>query len=96
MRTRRIGLASVLCGLLLAGAVRPVLGVDRIDINSATATELAELPGVGPAKAQAIVAHRETARFRSPEDIREVKGIGDVLYEKLRDRITVGEGGEKE
>ncbi|HEY8515267.1 MAG TPA: ComEA family DNA-binding protein [Candidatus Binatia bacterium] len=63
----------------------------RIDINSASAEELATLPGVGPAKAEAIIAYRETAPFKSPEELVEVKGIGEKLYAQLKDKITVGD-----
>jgi competence ComEA-like helix-hairpin-helix protein len=62
----------------------------RIDLNTASESELASLPGIGPAKAQAIIAHRSTTPFSSPEDLRQVKGIGDHLFESLKDRISVG------
>jgi competence protein ComEA len=61
----------------------------RVDLNTATESELADLPGIGPAKAQAIIAHRSTTPFSSPEDLRQVKGIGDHLFESLKDRISV-------
>jgi competence protein ComEA len=62
-----------------------------VNLNTASVTELARLPGVGPAKAQAIVDHRAQAPFARPEDLRKVKGIGDKLYDRLKDRITVDE-----
>lgn len=61
----------------------------RVDLNSASAEELASLPGVGPTKAQAIIAYRETAPFKSPEELIEVKGIGEKLFAQLKDRVTV-------
>ena len=61
----------------------------RIDLNSATAAELESLPGVGPAKAQAIIAHRESAPFKSTEELIDVKGIGEKLYAQLKDKVTV-------
>ena len=80
--------------LPFGGDVRAAGGPDaaasRVDLNSASVEELARLPGIGPAKAQAIVSHRSTSPFRKPEDLREVKGIGDKLYEQLKDQITVG------
>lgn len=61
-----------------------------IDINTATASRLADLPGIGPSKAKAIVAYRETnGPFGSPEELRKVKGIGPKTYEGLKSRITV-------
>jgi competence protein ComEA len=77
-------------GLLLASATTWA-AAGKIDVNKATAQELATLPGVGPSKAQAIIEHREKKPFAKADDLREVKGIGDKLYEKLRDQITVGE-----
>ncbi len=66
---------------------------DPVNINTADAATLADaLKGVGPAKAQAIVAFREAnGPFRSIDELTEVKGIGDKLLEQNRDRITVGE-----
>jgi len=61
----------------------------RIDLNSASAAELESLPGVGPAKAQAIIAHRESAPFKNTEELIDVKGIGEKLYAQLKDKITV-------
>jgi len=63
----------------------------RIDINSASAAELAKLPGIGPSKAQAIVEFREKEPFAKSEDLRKVKGIGDKLYDSIKDQVTVGD-----
>ncbi|MFC2023587.1 helix-hairpin-helix domain-containing protein [Chloroflexota bacterium] len=65
----------------------PVVG--KININTASSTELEELPGIGPALAQRIVDHRETnGPFVDTEDIVNVSGIGPATYEKLKDLIT--------
>jgi competence protein ComEA len=88
-----IGVLCGLVGLPLGHDVHAAGGSDagaRVDLNSASVEELAKLPGIGPAKAQAIVSHRSTDPFRRPEDLRNVKGIGDKLYEQLKDQITVG------
>ncbi|MBD3917905.1 ComEA family DNA-binding protein [Paenibacillus sp. PR3] len=61
----------------------------RIDINHATAQQLDELPGIGPAKAAAIVADREAnGPFRSVDDLDRVKGIGAKMIEKLRASVV--------
>lgn len=61
-----------------------------IDVNRASASELEELPGVGPVTAEAIVAHREqNGPFTSVEDLLDVRGIGEAKLEQLRDRATV-------
>jgi competence protein ComEA len=62
----------------------------RININTATAQELDDLPGVGPKTAEAIIQHRqEHGPFLRPEDIMDVRGIGPKKFEKMKDRITV-------
>lgn len=61
-----------------------------IDINSASAQELQELPGVGPAIAERIVRHRETnGPFASVDGLDEVSGIGPATLEKIREKATV-------
>ncbi|MDI4646702.1 ComEA family DNA-binding protein [Cohnella hashimotonis] len=56
----------------------------RLDINVASAAQLDALPGIGPAKAEAIVQYRDAhGRFKSAESLRDVKGIGDKLLAKL-------------
>jgi len=96
MRTSGMVAAGLLCGLLLAGtgwtaSAGPELPTPRVNLNTATASELARLPGIGPSKAKAIVEHRAHEPFGRPEDLRKVKGIGGKLYERLKDQITVGE-----
>ena len=63
-----------------------------VNINTATAEQLARLPGIGEAKARAILeARREVGPFESAEDLLVVKGIGNSALEKLR-RYVVVEG----
>jgi competence protein ComEA len=62
-----------------------------ININTASAEELDKLPGIGPSIAKAIVDYRTThGLFKQIEAINDVKGIGDALYAKIKDQITVG------
>jgi competence protein ComEA len=97
---KRIGKAvatGLFCALVLAGTARGTIAAGaraatasaRVDINSANADELASLPGVGPAKAKAIIDYRAESPFQRPDDLRKVKGIGDKLFERLKDQITV-------
>jgi competence protein ComEA len=58
----------------------------KVNINTASKEELDALPGIGPVKAQAIVGARP---FNAPEDIKNVRGIKDGEYAKIRDMITV-------
>lgn len=63
-----------------------------ININTATAPELEQLPGIGPTMAQSIVAYREThGAFATIEDIQNVPGIGPRTYEAIMPFITAGE-----
>ena len=62
-----------------------------ININTATATQLQELPGVGPSTATKIVAYREAnGPFGKIEDIMDVPTIGEAKFEGIKDLITVG------
>jgi competence protein ComEA len=95
----RAVVAGVLCGLVLAAGGPVALAADtpgldsehRINVNTASAQELARLPGIGPAKAEAIVQHRAEHPFARPEDLVQVKGIGEKLYDRIKDQVTVGE-----
>ena len=61
-----------------------------LSINSATAQDLTELPGVGEATAAAIVAHRESiGSFTSVEQLLDVKGIGPAKFEALKDAVSL-------
>ena len=60
-----------------------------VDINRADAAELEQLPGVGPATAEAITAERDrNGPFLSAEDLQRVPGIGPAKMELLRDLVT--------
>ena len=69
----------------------------RVDLNRASAEELATLPGIGAAKAAAIVEFRtSTGAFASLEELEAVRGIGPALVAKLRPHVTLGsQGGSK-
>lgn len=61
----------------------------QININSGSLEDLQQLPGIGPAKAQAIITHREEhGSFASLEALMEVSGIGEKTFESLKDLIT--------
>ena len=71
-----------------APAVAGVAGL--ININSANAATLEEIPGVGPSTAEKIISYRESnGRFKKKEDLKNVSGIGEKTFEKLKDKITV-------
>ncbi len=63
---------------------------DRINLNTASLEELDSLPGIGPATAKLILEYRQQyGGFAAPEEIMNVKRIGEKTYEKLKDRIRV-------
>lgn len=63
---------------------------ERIPVNTADVYELDRLPGIGPAKAQAIVTYREEhGPFQSTDQLLEVSGIGQATLEGLLDYITL-------
>ena len=91
-----VALTAFLCNVALAAANESaghaaggaIVGV--VNVNSATAEELALLPGVGPAKAQAILEYRkEHGAFKRVEDLSEVKGIGDKALERMRPHVAL-------
>jgi competence protein ComEA len=64
--------------------------VDKVNINTASILDLEKLPGIGASKAQAIIDYRDTnGIFNSIEEIVNVSGIGESLYEKIKEYITV-------
>lgn len=61
-----------------------------VNINTADAFILELLPGIGPAKARAIVAHRrEHGQFESIDDLLEVNGIGQATLDNMRQYVTL-------
>lgn len=64
---------------------------DKVNINTASADALAELlTGIGPKKAEAIVAYREAnGPFKTVDDLLNVKGVGPATLDKNRDRISL-------
>ncbi len=62
----------------------------KVNINKADSTQLQELPGVGPATAEKILEYRDTyGPFAAPEDLKNVSGIGDKTFEKMKDKVCV-------
>ena len=65
-------------------------GTGLVNINTADAAALETLNGIGPARAQAIIEYRQTvSAFGTIEDIKKVSGIGNGIFSRIRDHITV-------
>jgi competence protein ComEA len=88
---RRLVVAAAILAATPAFAAKRALGpAERIDLNRATVSELMRLPGVGQRKAQAIVAHRQKAPFRRPEEVMQVKGFGPAWFQKVKTNLAAG------
>ena len=80
-----------LLGVLLLTIVSGIGMAATVNVNTATAAEIAEaMSGVGEKKAQAIVADREAnGAFKSMEEMSRVKGIGMATIDKNRENVTL-------
>lgn len=77
--------------LLLAALVFSGVAAAALNLNTATKDELIGLPGIGPAKAQAIVDYRnQHGPFKSIDEIRKVKGIGEKLFLQIKPELAIG------
>lgn len=85
-------LFALVLALGIAGAA---IAEEPVDVNTATAEELAEaLNGVGEAKAQAIIEYRESqGPFEHVDELVNVRGIGMATVDKNRDMIALGDSG---
>jgi len=70
-----------------------VVSTEVVNLNSATAAQIASLPGIGPKTADLIVQYRvKNGPFKKIEEIMNVRGVGEKSFLKIKDRLTVGEG----
>lgn len=60
-----------------------------ISLNQASKEELMKLPGIGESKADEIIRYRKETPFKNIEEIKNIKGIGDAVFEKLKDQIAI-------
>ena len=100
-RIRKPLLASALALFVLVSLSAGAATGDKstsgmIDINSATAAELEQLPGVGPSLARKIVEFRDqNGAYRTVDDLLKIRGIGEKSLERFRDKIIVGKSKKK-
>jgi|GEM_PF-414151 len=62
---------------------------DLININTASLSQLIDLPGIGEKTATKIIEYRQTTPFDSIDDIMQVSGIGEAKYDSIKDLITI-------
>lgn len=86
----RCMLLVICCTFLARGEHKKQLPAAPIDLNAATATELQQLPGVGPGMAKAIVDFRQkSGPFRRVEDLLAIRGITKQRLEKIRPYVKI-------
>jgi competence protein ComEA len=86
-----LGLAVAIVALALAPVQAQTAPKARVNINTAPASELETLPRIGPKVAQRIVDFRtKNGNFKKVEEIMKVQGIGEKVFDQIKDLITVG------
>lgn len=87
-----LGLVALLAGATAASAADQTAAPAKktVNVNTASADELARLPRIGPSLAGKIVAHREQhGAFKRAEDLMEVKGVGEKMFALLKPYLSV-------
>lgn len=87
-----LGMIAAPCRIAGAASRPPAarLAVTPLNLNEITLEQLDELPGIGPALAERIIAYREEhGPFARIEQLNEVKGIGERTLEKLRPYLVL-------
>jgi len=102
MNVKRIvalGLALALSFLASAGVVMAAgkkAPAGKVNINTATAQQLSELPGVGAKLAARILEYRQKAGgFKAAQELMNVQGVGEKNFARLQAHLTVGDGAAK-
>jgi competence protein ComEA len=98
-RVFALGLAMAVALALAAGpalaapqAAAKAAPATKVDLNTATAEQLTELPGVGPKLAERIVEYRQkNGGFHEPRELMNVRGIGEKSYQRIEPWLTVGQ-----
>src|SRR5688572_13519803 len=102
MKVKRIvalGLALALSFLASTGVVMAAgkqAPAGKVNINTATAQQLSELPGVGAKLAARIVEYRQKAGvFKTAQELMNVQGVGEKNFARIQAHLTVGDGAAK-
>jgi comEA protein len=95
MIRRRTTVLRLICTILFVLPVLPTAAKKKppshpVNLNTASASELEEVPGIGPATAQKILdARKSYGSFKSVDDLLSIKGIGPKRLDKMRKYLTV-------
>ena len=77
--------------LMVVAGLMALPAFAAVNINTATQSELEAIKGLGPTKAQSIIAYREAnGNFKSVDDLDKVKGFGKASIEKIKGDLSVG------
>ncbi|MDO9220830.1 MAG: helix-hairpin-helix domain-containing protein [Thiobacillus sp.] len=77
--------------LMVVAGLMALPAFAAVNINTATQSELEAIKGLGPTKAQSIIAYREAnGNFKSVDDLDKVKGFGKTSIEKIKGDLSVG------
>lgn len=97
MKMRRAFRRAVMLALMTIFLTAPFSHANKkpplqpVNLNTATALELQQVPGIGPSTADKILKMRKSyGQFKSVDDLRAIKGIGPKRLEKMRKYVTVG------
>ena len=75
--------------LAIVSALMLSVSLWAVNINTASIEELSTLPGIGQGTAEKIVKYRKDHKFKITADLKEVKGIGEKKYEKIKSKLSV-------
>ncbi|MDP2028286.1 MAG: helix-hairpin-helix domain-containing protein [Thiobacillus sp.] len=82
--------------LMVVAGLMALPAFAALNINTATQSELEAVKGLGPTKAQSIIAYRDAnGNFKSVDDLDKVKGFGKASIDKLKGELTVGSDSNK-
>ena len=81
---RLTAIAAIFCLFIVFSA--PLMASDKVNINTADQIELCTLKNIGEKYAERIIEYRKGHKFKTPEEIMEVKGIGTKIYETNNNR----------
>jgi competence protein ComEA len=90
-----VALVCIASPLLAQRATKPpvaatVVSTEVVNLNSATAAQIASLPGIGPKTADLVVQYRQkNGPFKKIEEIMNVRGVGEKSFLKIKDRLSV-------